>query len=257
MEYIGVLDSGVGGLSVLKELKSLMPKGNFIFFGDTLNMPYGTKTKEQLLNYTRKILNFFIKNNVKNVVFACNTTSATVYDNLKIEYENKLKIFPLIQSVVSSIVCDLSSDDTVAVLATKATVNSGKYSEEIKKIAPNINVLEIDCTGFVEIVEKRLYNDLSSINLIKEKLEVLKDKKIKKIVLGCTHYPYLTDIFKTIIQDTTYFNPARALALRVKDEVKNDNGNGEIKFFVSKDPIGFKLSGKMFFEIKNNVELVP
>lgn len=256
MEFIGVLDSGVGGLSVLKELKSLIPDGNFVFFGDTLNMPYGTKTKEELLKYTKRILDFFLQNNVKNVVFACNTTSAVVYDDLKKEYENKLTIFPLIQSVVREITSDLSDNDTIAVLATKATINSKKYEEEIKKINPKINVIGIDCTGFVEIVENRLYNKEESISLINQKLGVLKNKTIKKVILGCTHYPYLVDIFKKILPDTVYFNPAVTLAEIVKEKTDIKDGRGIIKFYVSKNPESFKLSGKMFFEIKDNVELI-
>lgn len=256
MEFIGVLDSGVGGLSVLKELKNLMPQGNFIFFGDTLNMPYGTKTKDELLSYTRKILDFFLKNNVKNVVFACNTTSAVVFEDLALEYEKKLKIFPLIQSVVPDIVKDLKDNDTVAVLATKATVNSKKYSSEIKKLNPAINILELDCTGFVEIVENRLYNDREAIKLINSKLEPLKEKNINKIILGCTHYPYLEDIFRKILPNVDYFNPARALANVVQKEVKINDLRGITKFFVSKDPKGFYLSAKMFYEIKDDVELI-
>jgi len=254
--YIGVLDSGVGGLSVLKELKSLMPNENYIFFGDTLHMPYGTKTKKELLSYTRNILKFFLKNNVKYAVFACNTTSAVVYDDIQKEFNNKLKIFPLIQTIAPDITLDLKDNDTIAVLATCATTKSKKYNIEINKINPNINVLGIDCTGFVEIVEKRLYQDKASLNLTKEKLEPLKNKDIKKIILGCTHYPYLVDIFKTILPDITYFNPALALAKNVKNNIIKNNNEGELEFYVSNDPIGFRLSAKMFFNIKDNIEVI-
>ena len=94
-EYIGVLDSGVGGLSVLSQLKKIMPNKNYIYFGDTKNIPYGTKTKEQIFSYTKDIFEFFIKNNVKNVVIACNTTSAVAFDELNEMFKSKLKIFPL------------------------------------------------------------------------------------------------------------------------------------------------------------------
>ncbi len=173
-EYIGVLDSGVGGLSVLSELYKIMPEQNYIYFGDTKNVPYGTKKDDEIYTFTKNILNFFLTKNVKNVVFACNTTSAVAYEQLKKDFENKLRIFPLIQTVAKSIQEDLSDGDSVAVLATRATINSNKYTQEIKKYNKNLNVIGIDCTGFVEIVENRLYQDKKALELIKSKLLLAK-----------------------------------------------------------------------------------
>ncbi len=256
-EYIGVLDSGVGGLSVLSELKSQMNRANFIYFGDTKNMPYGTKTTEEIFEYTKNILNFFLEKNVKNVVFACNTTSAVAYDKLKIEFNNKLNIFPLIQSVAQNAIEGLKDDDCVAIMATKATINSKKYEEEIKKYNEKIKVVGIDCTGFVEIVENRLYQEQASLDLIEEKLKIAKENNAKRIVLGCTHYPYLLDILKKKFQQVEYFNPAQALAKKVKNSIdltKCDQSKTE--FFVSKNPEGFKLSAKTFFDIKKDVQCI-
>ncbi len=251
-EYIGVLDSGVGGLSVLSELHKLMPNQDYIYFGDTKNIPYGTKSQEEIYTFTKNILNFFMTKNVKNVVFACNTTSAVAYEQLKKDFENKLKIFPLIQTVAKSIQEDLSDGDTVAILATRATINSNKYTEEIKKYNKNLNIIGIDCTGFVEIVENRLYEDKNSLELIKSKLALAKDSK--RIVLGCTHYPYLVDIFKTIL-NKDYFNPAICLSKIVKESINQTKKEGSVEFYVSKNPDNFKQSGKMFFDIKNEVKL--
>lgn len=253
----GVLDSGVGGLSVLSELVSLMPKRNFIYFGDTKNMPYGTKTPEEIYLFTKKILEFFFEKNVKNVVFACNTTSAVAYDRLKEEFSGKLSIFPLIQTAAAISVENLKKDDTVAVFATRATIKSKKYEQEIHKIMPEIKVLGIDCTGFVEIVENRTYNDSKSIELIDKKLEIAKQEGAKRIILGCTHYPYLINIFKNILPDIEYFNPANALAKAVCASVAQDNAAdaGNIEFFVSKNPEEFKKSAETFFNIKDKVNL--
>ena len=96
-ENIGLLDSGVGGLSVLAELKKVMPNKNYIFFGDTKNLPYGTKTKEQIFSYTKEIMEYFLTRNVKNVVIACNTTSAVAYEELREYFKNKLQILPFKQ----------------------------------------------------------------------------------------------------------------------------------------------------------------
>ena len=157
----------------------------------------------------------------------------------------------------------MKDNDTVAILATKATINSKKYNEEIHKINPKINVLGIDCTGFVEIVENRTYEDNSSIELIKSKLEIVKATGAKRAILGCTHYPYLINIFKKIFPDVEYFNPAKSLAEYVKNKVKeelpSDNSsnlnNSNIQFFVSKNPEEFKKSAKTFFDIKSEIFL--
>jgi len=253
-EYIGLLDSGVGGLSVLKRLYQIMPDRNYIFFGDTKNVPYGTKTPEEIFFYTKKILEFFIIKNIKNVVFACNTTSAVAYDELKKYFSSKLNIFPLIQTAAGPAILGLNDYDSVAVFATKATVNSHKYREEIKKINSKINVVEIDCTGFVEIVENGLYNDNSSIDLIKQKLDIVRKNNVKRVILGCTHYPYLKSIFKNIL-DIEYFDPAISLAEVVKNNIGNSAKGNSLQFFVSKDCDKFIKNAKMFFDVKN-VELV-
>jgi len=254
--YIGVLDSGVGGLSILSELTKALPKQNFLFFGDTLNMPYGTKTPKEIYNFTKNILDFFVSKGIKTAVFACNTTSAVAYNDLKKDYEGILKIFPLIQTCKHGFVEGLKDNDTVAVLATKATVNSKKYNEVINEINPKINVFGIDCTGFVEIVENRLYNDPDSIKLIKEKLDTVKNLKAKKVILGCTHYPYLIDIFKKYLNDVDYFNPAKYLSGVVKQEANTIEGCGDIVFYVSKDPEQFRLSAKTFFNIQTKINLI-
>lgn len=254
MEYIGLLDSGVGGLSVLRRLVDIMPEENYIFFGDTKNVPYGIKTPEQIYSYTKKILEFFITKNVKNVVFACNTTSAVAYDELKKCFSSKLNIFPLIQTVAKPAIQGLKDNDTIVVFATRATINSHKYKNEINNINPNINVLELDCTGFVEIVENRLYNDKSSVDLIKSKLDVVKKHNAKRVILGCTHYPYLENIFKNIL-DIEYFDPAISLAEVVKSKINNSTKGRSVKCYVSKDPDNFIKSAKMFFDIKQ-AELV-
>ena len=125
-DSIGLLDRGVGGLSVLSEIYKIMPNKNYVFFGDTKNVPYGTKTSSEIFSYTKKILEFFISRNIKTAVFACNTTSAVAYDDLKNYFKDKIKIYPLIQSVAKHSIEGLKTGDTIAVLATKATINSKK-----------------------------------------------------------------------------------------------------------------------------------
>lgn len=255
-ENIGLLDSGVGGLSVLAELKKVMPNKNYIFFGDTKNLPYGTKTKEQIFGYTKEIMEYFLTRNVKNVVIACNTTSAVAYEELSEYFKNKLQIFPLIQLASKYALENINDNDTIAVFATAATIKSKKYDEEIKKVNPRVNVVGIDCTGLVEIVENRLYNKPSALELIKSKIDIAKKYNAKKIILGCTHYPYLVDIFKKMY-DVDYFNPAICISNIVKNTITTpDSANPKIEFNVSKAPKEFALSAKTFFDIKDEVKIV-
>jgi len=254
---IGVLDSGVGGLSVLAELIKEIPCADYTFFGDTKNVPYGIKKPEEIFKFTKDILNFFLKKGINNVVFACNTTSAVAYDKLCIEFKDNLKIFPLIQPCAKYAISNMNNGDTIAILATSATIKSKKYNEEIAKINPKINVLGIDCSGFVEIVENRLYEDKKSIELIESKFKQIKKNNIKRVVLGCTHYPYLEPIFNKIAPECEFFNPAKCIAKIVKNELclKNEE-KGNITYCVSKSADEFLLSGKKFFDIKEKINLV-
>ena len=139
---IGFFDSGVGGLSVYARFREQLPSENTIYYGDLKNLPYGNKTKEQLIGYTRNIMDFFKSKNVKAVVIACNTSSALAYETIKNEYD--FKIYPIIQSSVK-LISELGLN-RIGVFATQGTVNSGAYSRELLKYNPNLQVLEIACS---------------------------------------------------------------------------------------------------------------
>ena len=172
---IAFFDSGVGGLTVYKEVKKLLPNENYLYFGDTLNMPYGEKTQEELIEIARKIFDFFAEKNVKAVVMACNTTSAMTYETLKNNYD--FKIYPIIQSVAK--VMSSLPIKNLGVFATPATINSHAYAHEINKLNPTINVTEIACPAWVKIVEENKINNVESIEQIKEKLMVEIKKQLK------------------------------------------------------------------------------
>ena len=126
---IGVFDSGVGGLSVFSQLVKLLPDENYIYFGDTINLPYGSKTQDELVEITRKIFDFFKCKNVKAVVMACNTTSALTYEILKPYYD--FKIYPIVQTVAKKIATQ--GHNKIGVFATQGTINSHAYKKEISK----------------------------------------------------------------------------------------------------------------------------
>ena len=213
---IGIFDSGVGGLSVLNELDKVMGAEHYIYYADTKHMPYGDKTADDIIKFGREIVNFFVLKGVEHVIIACNTSSALSYDVLKQDFPS-IKIYPLIQSVAPS----LAKYNNIAVLATEATVNSGKYTREIQKYNRNAQVSEIPCPGFTEIVENGLYNSPSTLELIDDRFEQIMD--VDKIVLGCTHYPYLLDTFSKFIEKENFIDPAKIFANVVFKDIEKEN----------------------------------
>lgn len=261
---IGLFDSGVGGLSVLRAIIQSGINDDFVYFGDTKNVPYGTKTKEEILSYTREIMEFFIKNGVENAVMACNTSSALVYDELCAEFSDRIKIYPLIQSIAPFF---KNERETIGVMATSATVKSFAYTREIMKQNKNAKVIEFECQDFVRIVENRLYDDNNAIKYIKEKSEQLKNAGCKKVILGCTHFPYLAPVLSKFAPKVEFIDPAKYLTEVVKNNFADSNSLSgtnftnstktfsTFKFYVSKDPKEFKRSGSIFFDIKDEVRL--
>ena len=251
---IGVFDSGVGGLSILKELVTLMPYDDFIYLGDTKNLPYGNKTKEEIINFGRKTINFFKSKGVETVVMACNTSSALAYDTLTREFP-ETKIFSLIASCAS----EIAKNNNLTIMATEGTVKSGKYEEEIKKHNKNAKVTSLACHDFVRIVENKLYDDKKCIEYVYSMLDEALAKNPEKIVLGCTHYPYLIPIFSKKVDKNIFINPAKIFAEVVKSYFKNPiitHNKGETEFYVTNDPDAFIQSAKVFYEINEEVRLI-
>ncbi len=253
---IGLFDSGVGGLSVLKAIVQNNINEDFIYFGDTKNVPYGTKTKEQILSYTHDIMRFFIDKHVDIAIMACNTSSALVYEELNKEFSNKIKICPLIQNAAPYF---KNENNTIGVISTNATAKSHAYTKEILKYNSSAKIVELECQKFVEIVEKRLYNDTSSIEYIKNKAEFLKQSACKKVILGCTHFPYLVPILTKFAPDIEFIDPANYLIKAIKNELTNigaQKNNSTYRFYVSSNPENFQQSGSLFFDIKEPAELI-
>lgn len=252
---IAFFDSGVGGLTVFEKVKKLMPYENTLYFGDTKNMPYGEKTEEELINFADKIFKFFEKKNAKAVVMACNTTSAITYEKLKDKYN--FKIYPIIQTV-SKTLAELENVKNLYIIATPATVNSHCYLKNISKYNPNINIVEIAAPNWVRIVEEHRINQPQSIEQVKEILDMVKNAD--KIVLACTHYPYLMSILTKFLPDDKFIDPSIYFARKIKEDLQklgllNDRFEYE-KFFVSSEPQNFKISSELFYKLNKLPELV-
>ena len=246
---IAFFDSGVGGLTVYAKLKELLPDENYLYFGDTKNMPYGEKTAEQLLSYADKIIKFFIEKNAKAVVMACNTTSSVIYDKIKDKYN--IKIYPIIQSA-AKILAELPIT-RLGVFATPATVNSQVYVKEINKYNKDMQVFQIACPEWVKLVENQKINTPECEKEIKLKIDEILKFNPEKIVLGCTHYPFLKDTMAKFAPKDLFIDPASYFAQYIKDDLaKNNltqNAEGLEEIYVSANPEQFVKSAKMFYEI--------
>lgn len=253
---IGVFDSGVGGLSVFKEVIKLLPNENYIYFGDTINLPYGNKSQEELVEISSNIFDFFKSKNVKAVIMACNTTSAVTYDILKDKYD--FKIYPIVQNISNCIAKE--NNKRIGVFATKATVGSHAYKKEITKHNPNIEVFEIACPNWVRIVENELQEDKESIEDIKTHLDEMLKNNVDKIILGCTHYPYLLSVLAKFAPEDMFINPAQYFAQFIEKDIKsagleNIKKDYEPKFYVTSNPEQFMSASKLFYSVKQIEEI--
>ena len=254
---IGFFDSGVGGVTVFAQVKKLLPNENYIYFGDTKNMPYGEKTPEQLVEFAVNIFDFLKSKNVKAVVMACNTTSAVVYDKIKDKYP--FEIYPIIQPVAKKI--SKLPEKRIGIFATQATVNSHCYKHELQNNNPDIEVFEVPCPSWVKIVENGEENTTSARTAVKEKMDEMLKFKPEKIVLGCTHYPYLLDVLSEFAPKDTFINPSVEVADIIKNDLwaknllNNQDMEGSEEFYVSANPEKFQKSASIFYEIKSTPAL--
>jgi len=254
---IGFFDSGVGGLTVFAKLKKILPNEDYLYFGDLKNSPYGEKSKDELIRITDKIFKFFEEKGVKAVVMACNTTSANTYEDLKDKY--KFKIYPIIQSS-ASIIAKMPIK-RIGVFATEATIKSGAYGKELRKYNPNLEIFEQCCPPWVGIVEEKAQEKPQSIAYVQSYLGKMLQNHPDKIILGCTHYPYLLNVLAKFLPKDMFIDPAQYFAEFIKDDLGingllSQNTEGSEQFFVSANPEKFQKAASMFYPIKELPTLV-
>lgn len=236
---IGVFDSGVGGLTVLKQLKDLLPNEDYIYFGDTARVPYGSKSKKTITAFAGQIVEFLLKKNVKLIVAACNTVSSNSLGSLQKKY--KVPIIGVIEPGVE-LAFSLTRKKRIGVIGTRGTINSHKYKTLLLKKDNKLRIFEQACPLFVPIVEEGLFNSKIAELAIINYLSGLKKEKIDTLVLGCTHYPLLSRSLQEFFGSRIKLvNSGLAVSLKVKATLRiNDistgkNRKGSIYFYVS-DP---------------------
>lgn len=217
---IGVFDSGVGGLSVVKQIQKILPQENIIYFGDTARIPYGNKSIDTINMYTNETVEFLLNKGVKAIVIACNTISAVAKDTVL----NKAQQIPVID-VISSCSFDVANKfNNIGIIATNATVKSKAYEDYIHKLNPNVNIFSIACPLFVPMIEEGFLSNPALDLIVEHYLNDFNNKKIECLVLGCTHYPFIIkSIKKYLDQQMMICDPAISTALNLKNILKQNN----------------------------------
>lgn len=211
---IGVFDSGVGGLTVAREIMRQLPNERIVYFGDTARVPYGNKSKETVTKFSRQIVHFLKNQQVKAIVVACNTASAYALEEL--EHEVDIPIIGVIKPGARAAIL-ATKNKTVGVVATEATIRSGIYNRYIKENDASVNVLEKACPLFVPLVEEGLWEDPVTDEIARRYLSELIDSGIDTLILGCTHYPMLrSTVAKIMGEGVTLVNPADETAKELK-----------------------------------------
>jgi glutamate racemase len=248
---IGIFDSGFGGLTVMSAINKVLPSENLIYFGDTAHVPYGAKSRETIVKFSKDIISFLIKNKVKLIVVACNTVSALALPVL----EKILKVPPIIGVIDSGAraAIDVSKNFRIGIIGTEGTIGSKSYPKAINKFA-KAKVYQQACPLLVPLVEEGLIDEEITDKVVKKYIKPLLAKKIDTLVLGCTHYPFLRKTFeRNLDKNIIIIDSATSTALEVKfildkkSLFASKNGKKYLKFYVSDNPEKFKKIGMRFF----------
>lgn len=240
---IGVFDSGLGGLTVVKEIVKELPTEDIVYFGDTGRVPYGTRSVDTIKKYARQDEKFLLDYNVKLIIAACGTVSSVASDTA-----NELPVpFFEVVSHASKEAIRLTKNKKIAVIGTNATVKSGQHKSEILKSDPAAQVITCACPLFVPLVEEGWYNknDIIVLETVKRYLTPVVEFGADTLILGCTHYPVLKDAIRFVLGDkVTLINSGSATSKAVAHYLKENNAEnqdgGNIRFFVSDKPEFFK-----------------
>lgn len=211
---VGVFDSGVGGLTVAREIMRNLPAEKIVYFGDTARVPYGSKSKETILRYSRQIIRFLKTQQVKAIVVACNTASAFALN--EIEKELDLPIIGVIEPG-ARVAAEATRNKRVGIIGTEGTVGSGIHEAFLKSIDPEITVIGKPCPLFVPLVEEGWLKDPVTYEVARRYLAEVQEQDVDTLILGCTHYPLLRSMIRQIMGDqVTLVNPAYETALELK-----------------------------------------
>lgn len=211
---IGVFDSGVGGLTVAREIMRNLPSEKIVYFGDTARVPYGSKSKENIIRYSRQIIHFLMEQQVKAIVIACNTASAFALDAVRDEFD--IPIIGVIEPG-ARVAAEETKNRRVGVIGTVGTIDSGIHAAYLKKLNPEITVMGKACPLFVPLVEEGWLHDPVTMAVTARYLQEFKDRNVDTLILGCTHYPLIRSSIREFMgEEVRLVNPAYETALELK-----------------------------------------
>ena len=263
---IGVFDSGVGGLTAVKELRRLLPEESIVYFGDTARVPYGTKSRETIIKYAMQDIAFLLRHDVKMIIAACGTVSSVLPDSvaarLPVAYTG------VIPHAVHS-ACALSPHGRIGVIGTAAAVRSGSYGKLIRSTRPDAQVFGSACPLFVPLVENGIFEaDNPIARLVAEQyLEPIKKEKVDTLILGCTHFPLLYSVINDVLEyQVTLIDPSKETArfaqrfLSENDMLSESGNQASCRYFVTDMPEGFaavaeKIMGMDLYGAVTQVEI--
>jgi len=259
---IGIFDSGVGGLTVVKEVFDYLPDYQIIYFGDSARLPYGTRGADFVKKYSDKITEWLLHENAKVIIVACNTASSHAADDLKIKFKN-VPIFEMIDPAITA-ARKATKNKKIGIIGTRGTIRSNAYQEKFKKADPLLEIFSQACPLLVPLVEEGMLDDSVTKEILRKYLEPLKEKGIDTLVLACTHYPLLKKVIEDIVDsDIKVINPAESLAQEVKKYLKeNKEINIQVKkgkahkFFFSDEPYNLEKISHLCFGEKINPTII-
>ncbi len=214
---IGVFDSGVGGISVLRELVRLMPGENYIYLGDGKNAPYGTKSHEQILGYANSCADYLVEKGIKALVVACNTATSVCIDHLRKKYPD-MHVVGIEPAIKPALEC--AQNSVIAVMATPVTLSEKKFASSLERCDCDKRLVLMPCPGLMEIVEEGLYESKAAYEYLKELFG--DEQKPDAVVLGCTHYPFLKNAIESVLPGVRIYDGGEGTARRLKQLLEKD-----------------------------------
>lgn len=247
---IGIFDSGIGGLTAVRQLIKFLPNEDIIYLGDTARVPYGNKSESTVKRFSIENALYLLKHNVKLIIVACNTSSSLAINELKKKF--KIPIVGVIDPGVKNALAQ-TNNKRIGIIGTNATIDSGAYQRRILQADPSIKVFAVSCPLFVPLVEEGWLDKNITIDIIRKYLISLKKKNIDTLILGCTHYPLLKSSISKVMGPGVYLvDSATQVALSVKYLMRergisaNRKKNGKTEFYLTDTPYMFEKTASKF-----------
>ncbi|RXT14668.1 glutamate racemase [Ammoniphilus sp. CFH 90114] len=259
---IGVIDSGVGGLTVVREIMRQLPQERVFYFGDTARCPYGPRSTDEVRTFTLQMVSYLLRQKIKALVIACNTATAVVFD--EIMQHAPIPVIGVIDPGARTAIKETKSG-VIGVIGTVGTIRSRAYEKALKRIAPDVEVYSYACPDFVPLVESGIPDPAAALEIVKNSLQPLTTTSIDTLILGCTHYPLLADVIAQVMgKEVKLINSAKETARELSSVLhyrklfteNSENVPPTHKFFVSGSSSVMKVIAQSFLHVPLDLQQV-